>query len=72
MINMAVDSLARILAMANGGGKAGALTYKGSCLFADLPTEGMEQGDVWDILDEFILDGKTFPAGTNIAWNGTK
>lgn len=48
---------------------------KGSSAFADLPTEGMAEGDVYNITDEFTTTdafvegaGSTYPAGTNIAY----
>lgn len=69
---MAVDIIARAMAAGNGEEGSKVLKYKGSCLFANLPTDDMEQGEVWDILDKFKLEGKTYPAGTNIAWTGAK
>lgn len=51
---------------------ASALKFKGSCNFEDLPTLDLEIGDMWDILNDFIIDGKKYPAGTNIAWTGEK
>lgn len=54
----------------------GGLIYKGSCLFANIPTSGMHSGDMWNIEDDFITDsrfqegsGKSVAAGSNIAWN---
>lgn len=47
----------------------GAFTYQGTCKYADLPSS-KSVGDVWNIEDEFIFDGHTYPAGTNVAWNG--
>ena len=46
-------------------------TPKGSKAFAELPTEGVNVGDVYNISDAFTLDGKPYPAGTNVAWTGT-
>lgn len=46
-------------------------TYKGSCTFANLPVTGNDVGDVWNITDDFTLDSKSYPAGTNVAWDGT-
>lgn len=53
----------------------GGLHYKGSCLFADIPTTGMLDGDMWNIEDDFTTDsrfregvGKSVAAGSNIAW----
>lgn len=45
-------------------------TPKGSKAFAELPTEGNNIGDVYNITDAFTLDGKPYPAGTNVAWTG--
>ena len=49
--------------------------FKGSVNFAELPTEGMENHDSYNIKDEFVTtdifmegEGKTYPAGTNVAW----
>ena len=57
----------------------GGLTYKGSCLFANIPVSGMNHGDMWNIEDDFTTDsrfeegaGIACAAGTNIAWNGSK
>lgn len=56
----------------------GGLKWKGSCTFAQIPTTGMEVGDMWDITDAFTTDarfregaGVPCKAGTNIAWDGT-
>lgn len=53
----------------------GGLHYKGSCLFANIPVSGMDDGDMWNIEDDFTTDsrfreggGKSVAAGTNIAW----
>jgi hypothetical protein len=54
------------------GAISASLKYKGSCTFANLPASGMNVGDVWNITDDFTLDGESYSAGTNIAWNGTK
>ena len=45
-------------------------TPKGSKAFAELPTEGNNIGDVYNITDAFTLDDKPYPAGTNVAWTG--
>ena len=50
---------------------AGAFTYQGTCKYADLPSE-KSIGDVWNIEDAFIFNGHAYPAGTNVAWNGTE
>lgn len=54
----------------------GGLIYKGSCLFANIPTSGMHSGDMWNIEDDFVTDsrfqegsGIAVAAGSNIAWN---
>lgn len=54
------------------GAVSASLKYKGSCTFANLPASGMQVGDVWNITDDFTLDGEPYTAGTNVAWNGTK
>lgn len=54
------------------GAVSASLKYKGSCTFANVPSSGMQVGDVWNITDDFVLDGEPYSAGTNIAWNGTK
>lgn len=38
----------------------------------DLPIDNLEQGDVYNILTPFYIDGKRYPEGTNVAWTGTK
>ena len=47
---------------------ARAYRYKGSCVYADLPTSGIVVGDVWNVTDA----NGDFPAGTNYAWDGEK
>jgi hypothetical protein len=56
----------------------GGLKWKGSCTFAQIPTIGMADGDMWNISDSFTTDarfregaGIQVNAGTNIAWDGT-
>lgn len=53
----------------------GGLHYEGSCTFANIPTTGMTDGDMWNIEDDFTTDsrfregaGVSVVAGTNIAW----
>lgn len=67
------DKMNEIKEITGGGGgpSANVYTYKGSCLFEDLPESGNTNGDVWNIEDDFTLDGKDYPAGTNVAWNDT-
>lgn len=47
--------------------KANVYEFKGSCAFEDLPEEAFP-GEVWNITDDFDLDGKHYEAGTNIAY----
>lgn len=54
----------------------GGLHYKGSITFAQIPTTGMAEGDMYNITDDFTTDarfaegaGIACPAGTNIAWD---
>lgn len=42
--------------------------FKGSCLTADLPSEGNSVGDTWNLEDASNYG----PAGTNVAWTGTE
>ena len=51
---------------------SGVYTYKDSVTFANLPDSGQVNGDVYNVTDAFQLDGQQYPAGTNVAWNGTK
>lgn len=53
----------------------GALHFKLTIPFADIPTTGMEVGDMYNITDAFTTDSrfeegpdKPVPAGANIAW----
>lgn len=54
----------------------GAIHYKGSTVFASIPTSGMVNGDLWNVTDDFTTDsrfaegsGKYCSAGTNIIWD---
>jgi len=54
----------------------GALHYKGAILFASLPTTGMVNGDLYNVVDAFTTDnrftegsGVYCAAGTNIIWD---
>lgn len=38
----------------------------------DLPIDNLERGDVYNILTPFYIDDERYPAGTNVAWTGTK
>lgn len=54
---------------------AGVYKVKGSVAFASLPTEGMSEGDVYNVSDAFTTTssfvegaGKSYPAGTNVVY----
>ena len=54
----------------------GGIIFKGSVLFANIPTVGMSDGDMYNITDDFTTDarfeegaGIQCKAGTNIVWN---
>lgn len=54
---------------------AGVYKFKGSVNFAELPTEGMQSGDTYNIKNDFVTtavfveaEGKSYPAGTNVSW----
>lgn len=55
-----------------GRDMSGIYTYKDSVTYANLPSSGQVNGDVYNVTDAFQLDGQQYPAGTNVAWNGTK
>lgn len=42
--------------------------YKGSVTFENLPITGQVTGDVYNITNDFELDGHPYSAGTNLAW----
>ncbi len=51
---------------------ASAYIYKGSVEdISNLPTSGQTAGDVYNVEKQFTYEGKVYPAGTNVAWNGT-
>lgn len=50
---------------------SGVYNYKDSVTFANLPKSGQVNGDVYNVTDAFQLDSQQYPAGTNVAWNGT-
>lgn len=51
---------------------ASAYVYKGSVEdISNLPTSGQTPGDVYNVEKQFTYDDKVYPAGTNVAWNGT-
>ena len=39
--------------------------------FSDLPTEGQIIGDTYNILNSFEIGDSKYPAGTNVAWDGS-
>lgn len=54
----------------------GGLHYMGSVLFANIPTTGLNEGDMYNIEDDFVTDsrfqegaGISVAAGSNIAYN---
>lgn len=56
---------------------ASVYTVKGSCAFASLPSSS-STGDVWNVTDAFTTTasfvegaGASYPAGTNVVWNGS-
>lgn len=54
-------------------GLAAAYTYQGDVdNFASLPTQGVQKGWVYNIKAEFTLNNEKYPAGTDVAWDGTK
>ena len=55
-----------------------AVKWRGSVAFANIPTSGMANGELYDISDSFTTDsrfvvgpGVSEPAGTDIIWNET-
>lgn len=38
---------------------------------ADLPTEGLEPGDTYQVVEAFELDGNRYAKGTHVVWSGT-
>lgn len=54
-------------------GLASAYIYQGDVeTFQNLPTQGVQKGWVYNVKAEFTLDGAQYPAGTDVAWDGTK
>lgn len=54
-------------------GLAAAYTYQGDVdNFASLPTQGVQKGWVYNVKTEFILNNEKYPAGTDVAWDGSK
>lgn len=48
-----------------------AYVYKGSVDDTSGLPSGASTGDVYNINNQFTFNGKVYPAGTNVAWNGT-
>lgn len=46
-------------------------SIKGSTKYAELPMTGNKVGDVYNITDTFTLGGVSYPAGTNVVWDGS-
>lgn len=46
-------------------------SIKGSTKYAELPMTGNKVGDVYNITDSFTLGGVSYPAGTNVVWDGS-
>lgn len=46
-------------------------SIKGSTKYAELPMTGNKVGDVYNITDDFTLGGVSYPAGTNVVWDGS-
>lgn len=54
-------------------GLASAYIYQGDVeTFQNLPTQGVQKGWVYNVKAEFTLSGAQYPAGTDVAWDGTK
>lgn len=52
---------------------ASAMNYKTTVAsYQELPGSGNAIGDVYNVTAEFTIDGKRYPAGTNVAWDGAK
>ena len=50
---------------------SGIYKIKGSRTFQDLPTSGNTIGDVYNITNNFTLDGVEYPLGTNVVYTAT-
>ncbi|WCM42412.1 hypothetical protein MG290_01710 [Flavobacterium sp. CBA20B-1] len=51
---------------------AAAMVYKGQVTnYANLPTTGNQTGHTYNIVNAFTVGGQNYPAGSNVAWNGT-
>lgn len=48
------------------------MRYKGNAAtFAELPSSDRVVGDMWNVTEAFTHEGNNYPAGSNVAWNGT-
>lgn len=48
------------------------MRYKGNVgTFAELPSSNRVVGDMWNVTNAFSHGGNNYPAGSNVAWNGT-
>jgi len=48
------------------------MRYKGNvATFAQLPASDRVVGDMWNVTGAFTHEGNNYPAGSNVAWNGT-
>lgn len=48
------------------------MRYKGNvATFAQLPSSDRVVGDMWNVTGAFTHGGNDYPAGSNVAWNGT-
>lgn len=63
------------ISTAVGNAISGVYKVKGTIAFANLPTEGMEEGWIYNISEEFTTNtsfvegaGKKYPAGTNVVY----
>lgn len=51
---------------------AAAMIYKGQVTnYANLPTTNNQTGHTYNIVNPFTVGGQNYPAGSNVAWNGT-
>lgn len=76
LLNAGVDTVertiqAKVLADYINSRLSAVFVWKGSVAFASLPTTGQKVGDAYNITNAFVLGGQSYPAGTNVAWNGT-
>lgn len=69
------DEVNEAISTAVGNAIAGVYKVKGTIAFANLPSEGMKEGWIYNISDAFTTNtsfvegvGKGYPAGTNVVW----